>query len=107
MGYGPHTNKALASRRAIGHPDACRTRHDAAPIFRRAQKLLTRLVSPTGMHALKRIVLMIYGLLKEALLLPFALAVALKQRRQRLAPNLIEAERLDRIRNPSKYLGKS
>jgi len=31
---------------------------------------------------------------------------AMKQKRQRFAVDLLEAERLDRIRNPSKYLGK-
>ena len=32
--------------------------------------------------------------------------VALRQRRQRIARYGLETERLDRIRNPSKYLGK-
>jgi hypothetical protein len=59
------------------------------------------------MHEMKRICRMTVGFLKEALLLPYALAVALKERRRQPAPNPIEAERLDRIRNPSKYLGKS
>ena len=46
------------------------------------------------------------GLFKQAWLLPHAVAVALKQRRRQFALNLLEAERLDRIRNPSKYLGR-
>jgi hypothetical protein len=46
------------------------------------------------------------GLFKEAWLFPHSVAVALKQRRRRFALNTLEAERLDRIRNPSKYLGK-
>jgi hypothetical protein len=46
------------------------------------------------------------GLLKQAWLLPHTVAVALKLRRRRFALNVLEAERLDRIRNPSKYLGK-
>ncbi|HWV98471.1 MAG TPA: hypothetical protein VNZ64_02145 [Candidatus Acidoferrum sp.] len=45
-------------------------------------------------------------LLKQAWLLPRSVAVALRQRRRRFALNILEAERLDRIRNPSKYLGK-
>ena len=36
----------------------------------------------------------------------FLITAALKQRRRRPALSIIEAERLDRIRNPSKYLGK-
>jgi len=31
---------------------------------------------------------------------------AVKQRRQKMVRSGLEAERLDRIRNPSKYLGK-
>jgi hypothetical protein len=46
------------------------------------------------------------GLFKEVWLFPHSVAVALKQRRRRFALNIIEAERLDRIRNPSKYRGK-
>jgi hypothetical protein len=58
------------------------------------------------MHTLKFICRATAGLLKEAWLLPHSVAVALKQRRRRFALNILEAERLDRIRNPSKYLGK-
>jgi hypothetical protein len=46
------------------------------------------------------------GLFKQAWLLPSFVAVALKQRRRQFALHVLEAERLDRIRNPSKYLGK-
>jgi hypothetical protein len=45
-------------------------------------------------------------LFKPAWQIPHSVAVALKQRRRRFALNILEAERLDRIRNPSKYLGK-
>jgi hypothetical protein len=38
--------------------------------------------------------------------LPQSIAIAVKQRRQQTMLNALEAERLDRIRNPSKYLGK-
>ncbi len=46
------------------------------------------------------------GLVKLAWWLPHSVAVALEQRRRQFAVNVLEAERLDRIRNPSKYLGK-
>ena len=58
------------------------------------------------MHTLKFICRATVGFFKEAWLFPHSVAVALKQRRRRFALNIIEAERLDRIRNPSKYLGK-
>jgi hypothetical protein len=46
-------------------------------------------------------------LVKQASFLPrFAVMVARRWRRQ-IVLNEREAERLDRIRNPSKYLGKS
>ena len=46
------------------------------------------------------------GLFKKAWLFLHSVALALKHGRRQLALNVIEAERLDRIRNPSKYLGK-
>jgi hypothetical protein len=58
------------------------------------------------MHVLKFICQATVDLFKQAWLLPRAIAVALKQRRRQFALNALEAERLDRIRNPSKYLGK-
>jgi hypothetical protein len=58
------------------------------------------------MHVLNLICQTTIGLFKQAWLLPHSVAVALKQRRRQFALNLLEAERLDRIRNPSKYLGK-
>ena len=45
--------------------------------------------------------------LDQACGLPRAAALALKHSRRRSVLNALEAERLDRIRNPSKYLGKS
>ncbi len=45
-------------------------------------------------------------LIKQAWLLPQTIAIATKHRRQQVSINENEAERLDRIRNPSKYLGK-
>ncbi|HKI68687.1 MAG TPA: hypothetical protein VKA67_03805, partial [Verrucomicrobiae bacterium] len=58
------------------------------------------------MHLLKLICLTIIQLVKQAWLLPQSVATGLRDRRRRAALNEMEAERLDRIRNPSKYLGK-
>ena len=43
---------------------------------------------------------------KRVWLLPQTIANAFAQRRQQLVRDALEVERLDRIRNPSKYLGK-
>jgi hypothetical protein len=58
------------------------------------------------MHTLKLICLTILQLVKQACLLPQSIANAVQQRQARIVWNELEAERLDRIRNPSKYLGK-
>lgn len=58
------------------------------------------------MHILKLICRTIIQLVKQACLLPQTIANAVKQRRQQVVLNELEVERLDRIRNPSKYLGK-
>jgi len=58
------------------------------------------------MNTLKLIYLTISQLIKQAWLLPQSVANAVKQRRQQVVLNGLEAERLDRIRNPSKYRGK-
>ena len=58
------------------------------------------------MHTLKLICLTIIQLLKQAWLLPQSVVIAVQQRRRQIVRNELEAERLDRIRNPSKYLGK-
>ena len=58
------------------------------------------------MHTLRLICLTLMQLAKQAWLLPQSVANALKQRRQQVVLNEQEAERLDRIRNPSKYRGK-
>jgi hypothetical protein len=60
----------------------------------------------TTMNTLKLIFLTIVQLVKQAWLLPQSIANAVKQRRLLVVRNELEAERLDRIRNPSKYLGK-
>jgi hypothetical protein len=58
------------------------------------------------MHTLKLICLTIIQLVKQAWLFPQSVAHAVRQRRLQVVRNELEAERLDRIRNPSKYLGK-
>ena len=56
------------------------------------------------MSAFKSICRAIVRLLKQACALPFAVAASLKRTRRRSAVEVAEAERLDRIRNPLKYL---
>lgn len=58
------------------------------------------------MYMLKLICLNIVNLVKQAWLLPQTVALALQQRRRKLARQEFETERLDRIRNPSKYAGR-
>ena len=58
------------------------------------------------MYLLKLTCLTIVNLVKEAWMLPRTLAIALQQRRDQLTRRQFEAERLDRIRNPSKYAGR-
>jgi hypothetical protein len=58
------------------------------------------------MQILRHIGQMTVDLFRQVWLFPQAVAVALKRRRRQFALNEQETERLDRIRNPSKYLGK-
>ena len=58
------------------------------------------------MRKLKLICLIFLQLAKQVWSLPQSAVAALRHRRQRMARNRLEAERLDRIRNPSSYLGK-
>ena len=58
------------------------------------------------MNTLKLVGLAIIHLAKQAWLLPQSIANAFEQRRQQVGRDALEVERLDRIRNPSKYLGK-
>ena len=58
------------------------------------------------MYLLKLVCLTMVNLVKEAWMLPRTLAIALQQRRDQLARRQFEAERLDRIRNPSKSAGR-
>jgi len=58
------------------------------------------------MSLFKLIGLTFVQLVKQAWLLPQTISNAVKQRQQRAIANTLETERLDRIRNPSKYRGK-
>ncbi|MDB6035907.1 MAG: hypothetical protein JWM16_6245 [Verrucomicrobiales bacterium] len=58
------------------------------------------------MHFIKNVGLTILKLAEQVLFLPRNVATALKERKLRLAHVDNETERLDRIRNPSKYRGK-
>jgi hypothetical protein len=58
------------------------------------------------MNIPKLICLTFFQLVKQAWFLPQSIAQAARQRRRLAVRNGLEIERLDRIRNPSKYLGK-
>jgi hypothetical protein len=58
------------------------------------------------MKTLSLVWLAIIQLVKQVCQLPQTIAKAGKQRQQQTVLNEQEAERLDRICNPSKYLGK-
>ena len=58
------------------------------------------------MYTIKLICLTMVNLLKQAWLLPQTVALAFEQRRRQFARQQSETERLDRIRNPSKYAGR-
>jgi hypothetical protein len=57
-------------------------------------------------NTLKLICLTIIQRVKQAFLIPQNMANALKRRQQRAVRKELEVERLDRIRNPSKYRGR-
>ena len=58
------------------------------------------------MNTLKHIYLALVQRVKQAWVLPQTIDNAVKQRRRQTVLDEREIERLDRIRNPSKYLGK-
>jgi hypothetical protein len=58
------------------------------------------------MNILKLIGLTIVQLARQVWFLPRSVVDAVRQKRRSVARNALEAERLDRIRDPSKYLGK-
>ncbi len=57
-------------------------------------------------NTIKYICQTIVQLVKQAFLLPQTIANAIRQRRRRADLKELEVERLDRIRNPSKYRGR-
>jgi hypothetical protein len=58
------------------------------------------------MHTLKVICLTVYQLAKQAWLFPRTALLAFRRKHHHNEQNASENERIDRIRNPSKYLGK-
>jgi hypothetical protein len=58
------------------------------------------------LRRVRRWPLLVAYAIKQIWLLPNTIAAALRQRRRHAALAAAEAERLDRIRNPSDYLGK-
>jgi hypothetical protein len=58
------------------------------------------------MQTLKHLYEAILHLARQAWLLPRTASITVRHWRRQIARNDREAERLDRIRNPSKYLGK-
>ena len=58
------------------------------------------------MNTLKTICLTIVQLIKQGCLLPRTFAKGMKERREQDVLDKLEAERLDRICHPEKYLGK-
>jgi len=58
------------------------------------------------MNLLKLIGLTLIHLIRQVWELPRTISDGIKLRQQRRVSDEFEAERLDRIRNPSKYLGK-
>lgn len=58
------------------------------------------------MHILKVICLTIIELVKQAWAFPATVAANFRKKRRVAEVNEVEAERIDRIRHPSKYLGK-
>ena len=59
------------------------------------------------MNFLKLFWLTVVNLGRQALLLPQAAAAAFQEKRRMTAKAEFDIERLDRIRNPLKYLGRS
>lgn len=58
------------------------------------------------MKTLKLIGFTIIQLFKQVWFLPRTIAEATRRKQRWMVRNKLEAERLDRIRNPDKYLGK-
>jgi hypothetical protein len=72
----------------------------------RYQSLLASTTDYVYMHTLKLICRTLLHLVKQAARLPQSVGFAVQQRRRQIALQELEAERLDRLRNPSKYQGR-
>ena len=59
-----------------------------------------------GLLALNRVAWSVVSLAKQAWLFPRSIPAVIRQRRQQTVLDALEAERLDRIRNPADYRGK-
>jgi hypothetical protein len=58
------------------------------------------------MDTLKLVCLTIIQFIRQTVLLPRTVALALRHKRQQVVFDEHELDRLDRLRNPSKYQGK-
>ncbi|HXF10835.1 MAG TPA: hypothetical protein VN625_08630 [Desulfuromonadaceae bacterium] len=58
------------------------------------------------MNIIKHVCLTLVQLFKQIYAMPVGIFGAIKTRQRRVELKALEAERLDRIRNPSKYRGK-
>ena len=58
------------------------------------------------MNILKSIFIRINQVARQVWYLPQVVILAIKLRRRQIVPDAFEIERLDRLRNPSKYLGR-
>ena len=58
------------------------------------------------MHIIKVICLTVVELVKQVWAFPATIAANFRKRRPVVGVSAVEAERLDRLRHPSKYVGK-
>jgi hypothetical protein len=58
------------------------------------------------MHKLKRFISALLEIVSQVWRFPLSVLVAIRGRREQVADNALNVERLDRIRNPSKYLDR-
>ena len=78
----------------------------SGPSWRRIYRYSQRVNLARAENYLKLTLLTLFELLKQIASLPRLLVEAVRQRKIRALTKLVEGERLDRIRNPSKYLGR-
>ena len=58
------------------------------------------------MHTLKLVYIRFVEMIRQIRLMPQTIVIAVRRQQGREERDLIEAERLDRLRHPSKYLGR-